>query len=61
MDPASAIIMAVLNAGTAVLDTVNAGRAAKYGRLPDWLSPRDFQKRDYTIELLIGGILLVLV
>ncbi len=60
MDPASAIVMAVLNAGTAILDSVNAGRAAKYGRLPDWLSPKDFQKRDYTIEVLFAGMLLII-
>ncbi|MEO0338113.1 MAG: hypothetical protein AAF242_02760 [Bacteroidota bacterium] len=61
MDPVSAIITAVLSTTSSVLDTISTNRAAKYGRLPDWLSPRDFQKRDYTIELLIGGILFILV
>ena len=60
MDPASAIISAVLGAGTAVLDTINTGRAAKYDRLPDWLSPRDFQRRDYTIEIIIGSMAFII-
>ena len=48
MDPVSAIVMATLSVGTSVIDLIAGNRAAKYGRLPDWLSPKDFQQKSYT-------------
>ena len=32
----------------------------KHGNLPDPINPTDFQRRSYTIELLIGGIVVII-
>jgi hypothetical protein len=61
MDPVSAIANAVGNIFGGVVALVEGRRDSKYGRLPDWMSPADFQRRDYTVEIIIGGMLLVLI
>lgn len=64
MDPVSAIVTAVAGLGTSIANLFTAGKNAKYGRLPDWLSPRDFQKNDRTLEIalaVIGVVLIVVI
>lgn len=61
MEPVSAIANAVSNIFGGVVALIEGRRQTKYGRLPDWLSPRDFQRRDYTVEIIIGAMLLVLI
>ena len=61
MDPVSAIVMATLSVGTSVIDLIAGNRAAKYGRLPDWLSPKDFQQKSYTMEIIIIGLFVAII
>lgn len=61
MEPVSAIAGAVSNIFGGVVALIEGRREQKYGRLPDWLSPRDFQRNDYTVEIIIGAMLLVLI
>lgn len=61
MDPISAIANAVGQVFSGVVTMVEGRRESKYGRLPDWLSSRDFQRKDYSLELIIGGLLLTLI
>ncbi|MCB0653950.1 MAG: hypothetical protein KDC85_21915 [Saprospiraceae bacterium] len=61
MEPVSAIANAVSNIFGGVVALIEGRRESKFGRLPDWLSPRDFQRRDYTVEIIIGAMLLVLI
>ena len=51
-DPVSAIAIAI----GSIFGTIGAGRRARYERLPDWMQPKDFQRRDYTPEILIIGL-----
>ena len=57
MEAITAIIAGVLSAGSAILGSTRV----RYDRLPDWLSPRDFQRRDYTIEIIIGAMAIVII
>lgn len=60
MDPASAIATAIGQATSSVFDFLTASKAAKYGRLPDWLSPKDFKDQDNrTQTIIIGGVVLL--
>ena len=61
MEPVSAIANAVSDIFGGVVALIEGRRESKFGRLPDWLSPRDFQRRDYTVEIIIGAMLLVLI
>ena len=61
MDPISLIISGVLSAGSAILGSIQQGKANRYSRLPDWLSPRDFQRRDNTIEIIIGAMAIIII
>lgn len=61
MDPVTAIANAVSNIFGGVVNIVEGRRWAKYGRLPDWLSPREFQRQNYSSELIIGGLALALI
>lgn len=61
MEPITAIIAGILSAGSAVLGSFQQNQANRYGRLPDWLSPREFQRRDYTIEIIIGAMALIII
>lgn len=61
MEPVSAIANAVSNIFGGVVALIEGRRESKFGRLPDWLSPRDFQRNDYTVDIIIGAMLLVLI
>ena len=56
---ATAIIAAIAGLGAGVTNLVATNKQAKYGRLPDWLSPKDFQQKDYKIEIVFGVIALL--
>ncbi|MEO0339501.1 MAG: hypothetical protein AAF242_09820 [Bacteroidota bacterium] len=58
MDPISLIITAGLQLGSSVLDIIRQGRAERYDRLPDWLSPKDFQRQDNTVQYLLFGMMI---
>lgn len=51
------IVTAVGALGSAVLNFAAVSKEAKWGRLPDWLTAKDFQRKDYTIEIILGGLL----
>ena len=57
MEPVSAIIAAVLSAGA----TIFSKTGSKKERLPDWLSPKDFQQRDRTVQYIILAIAIALI
>jgi hypothetical protein len=57
MEPVSAIIAAVLSAGAAIFSKAGS----KKERLPDWLSPKDFQQRDRTVQYIILAIAATLI
>jgi subtilase family serine protease len=57
MEPVSAIIAAVLTAGA----TIFSKTGSKKERLPDWLSPKDFQQSDRTVQYLILAIAIALI
>ncbi|MCB0653236.1 MAG: hypothetical protein KDC85_18325 [Saprospiraceae bacterium] len=61
MEPVSAIANAVSDIFGGVVALIEGRRESKFGRLPDWLSPRDFQRNDYTVDIIIGAMLLVLI
>ena len=61
MDPVSAIVMATLSIGTSVIDLIAGNKAARYSRLPDWLSPKDFQQKSYTMEIIIIGLFVAII
>ena len=56
MEPVSAAIMGTLAAGAQIFQTISARKAKR----PDWLSPADFQSKDYTVPIIIGGMVMVL-
>lgn len=43
-----------------VINFFTVNKQVKYDRLPDWLSPKDFQRKDYTADLILIGMLIVL-
>lgn len=43
-----------------VFDFVSVDKQAKYGRLPDWMSPKDFQTKDRTADIILIGMFVVL-
>lgn len=56
MDSTSSIAQGV----GSIFDFFTASKAAKYGRLPDWLSPKDFKDQDNrTQTIIIGGVVLL--
>jgi hypothetical protein len=60
MDPVSAIADAI----GAIANVFSTKTAAKYGRLPKWLSPADYQRRNETTNALligVGAIILVII
>lgn len=58
MDPVSAVAQGV----GSIFDWLTAGKMAKYGRLPDWLSPKDFNDQDKrTQTLIISGVVILIV
>lgn len=61
MDPVTLILTTLFTAGSTIFGTISGNKAAKKQRLPDWLSPRDFQRKDYTLEIIIGGIALIII
>lgn len=56
MEPVSAIAGLLGD----VVNFFTASKQAKYGRLPDWLSPKDFQRQDRTADIILIGMLVVL-
>ena len=51
---------AVSNLIGSVVDFFTVDKQARYGRLPDWLSPKDFQTRDRTADIILIGMFVVL-
>jgi hypothetical protein len=61
MEPVSAIIAAVVTAGATIFGKLSQGKSDRRARLPEWLSPADFQQRDRTVQYIILAIAIVLV
>lgn len=61
MDPVSAVVGAVGDIFGGVVALIEGRRESRYGRLPDWLSPRDFSRNNYSNEMLLGGLIIGLV
>lgn len=55
------IVSAIASLGSAALNFGAASKEAKWGRLPDWLTAKDFQEDDYTIEIIFGAMALVFI
>ena len=55
------IIKSVAEFGTTFVDVVFGGKRVRYDRLPDWMSPGDFQKNDRTADIILIGLILVLI
>ena len=53
-----AIVTAVGALGSSIVNLIAVSKEAKWGRLPDWLTAKDFQRKDYTIEIILGGLLI---
>lgn len=56
-----AIIGAVASLGTATLNFIAGNQQAKYSRLPDWLSPKDFDNKDRTPQIILFGSLAIII
>ena len=56
MDPVSAIAEAVGKITESVFTFLTVSKDAKYGRLPDWITPRDFQRKSNTANILLIGM-----
>ena len=56
MEPVSAISGMI----GSVFDFITVDKKARYDRLPDWLSPADFQQRDRTADIILIGMFVVL-
>ena len=56
MEPVGAIADVI----GSVVDFFTVDKQARYGRLPDWLSPKDFQTRDRTADIILIGMFVVL-
>ncbi|HKK77089.1 MAG TPA: hypothetical protein VJ953_18565 [Saprospiraceae bacterium] len=61
MEPVSAIIAAVLTAGSAIFGKLSSSAANRRARMPEWLSPADFQQRDRTVQYIILAIAVALI
>lgn len=58
----TAILGAVSSIFGGVVTLADGSKEKKYGRLPMWLSSRDFKvEKDYTSVAIIVGLLLVLI
>lgn len=55
------IVGAIGQLGTSLLDFLGQSKEAKYGRLPDWLSPTDFDNRDRTPQIILYGALAIII
>lgn len=53
-----AIVTAVGALGSSIVNLIAVSKEAKWGRLPDWLTAKDFQRKDYTIEIILAGLLI---
>lgn len=53
-----AIATAVGALGSSILNLIAVSKQAKFDRLPDWLTPKDFQRKDYTLEIILAGLLI---
>lgn len=53
-----AIVTAVGALGSSIVNLIAVSKEAKWGRLPDWLTAKDFQRKDYTIEAILAGLLI---
>ena len=53
-----AIVTAVGALGSSIVNLIAVSKEAKWGRLPDWLTAKDFQRKDYTIEVILAGLLI---
>ena len=58
---AEAIIAAVGGIFSGITGLISGSREAKYSRLPDWLSPKDFQREDKTLDYLMIGMAIVMI
>lgn len=56
-----AIIAAALETVSGVVGLITSSKEARYGRLPDWISPADFQREDRTADIILIGMFLVLI
>ena len=56
-----AIITAALNVVDGVVGLITTGKMTRYGRLPDWMSPTDFQREDRTADIILIGMFAVLI
>lgn len=47
--------------GSNLANVIGFGKRSEYANQPDWISPSDFQKKDYTpaIILIVGGLILI--
>ena len=54
------IISSIANLAGSVMDFFTVSKQARYGRLPDWLSPADFQTRDRTADIILIGMFVIL-
>ena len=57
MEPIGAIVGMI----GSVVDLFTADKKARYDRLPDWMSPKDFQRQDRTADILLIGMIIVLI
>ena len=60
-DPISAIagaVDSVFTFYTTAVDAVATPMRARWDNLPEWLRPTDFQREDYTLEIILGGIVI---
>lgn len=64
MDPVTAIsgaVDSVARLANTGLEAIFAPRMAKWANIPEWLSPKDFQQEDHTMEIILGGIALAFI
>ena len=57
-----AILGAVSNIFGGIAGIVTADKqlkAARYAKLPPWLSARDFYEKDYTLTIIVGGMVAI--
>ena len=56
------VIVAALGEIIGAVGNIIAGspRRRQYDRLPDWISPKDFQRQDKTLQYILLGMLAVL-
>ena len=56
-----AIVTAALGVVDGIVGLITTNKAARYGRLPDWISPANFQQKDRTPEIILIGLFAVLI